>query len=304
MEEKNAVLDNSTKKLLIWFFIILAFITIIGLLSNKDDKKNNTINIVANNSINETNSTENTTSDETLTKITVPDFKNLSKEDIKNWCTSNNVKYSFDEAYSDKIEKGKIISQSIDPNDVMYENDEITITYSLGKRPTVTVPDFSKMSRKEIEKWCDKNNIDLDIEEDYSSKVEKGKLIKQSVKAKEKIEIDDEITITYSLGRKPTTEDLNALEKAKSYSYHMHMSKKGIYDQLTSEYGENFDKESAQYAIDNLDENWNYNALQKAKSYQETMHMSKKSIYQQLISKYGEQFTKSEAQYAIDHLDD
>lgn len=34
----------------------------------------------------------------------------------------------------------------------------------------------------------------------------------------------------------------------------MHMSKARIYDQLTSEYGEKFTAEEAQYAIDNLDE--------------------------------------------------
>ena len=81
------------------------------------------------------------------------------------------------------------------------------------------------------------------------------------------------------------------------------MSKKGIYEQLTSEYGENFTKEAAQYAIDNIEADWNLNALEKAKNYQSTANMSKKAIYEQLISDYGEKFTKSEAQYAIDHLD-
>ena len=46
----------------------------------------------------------------------------------------------------------------------------------------------------------------------------------------------------------------NALRSAKTYSDMMHMSKQGIYDQLTSEYGEKFDAEAAQYAIDNLDD--------------------------------------------------
>ena len=45
----------------------------------------------------------------------------------------------------------------------------------------------------------------------------------------------------------------NALRSAKTYSDMMHMSKQGIYDQLTSEYGEKFTPEEAQYAIDNLD---------------------------------------------------
>ena len=46
----------------------------------------------------------------------------------------------------------------------------------------------------------------------------------------------------------------NALRSAETYSDMMHMSKQGIYDQLTSEYGEKFTPEEAQYAIDNLDE--------------------------------------------------
>lgn len=94
-----------------------------------------------------------------------------------------------------------------------------------------------------------------------------------------------------------------ALKKAEIYSDTMAMSKQGIYDQLVSEYGEKFDEASAQYAIDNLEANYNENALKKAKTYQETMAMSKQSIYDQLISEYGEKFTAEEAQYAIDNLE-
>ena len=83
----------------------------------------------------------------------------------------------------------------------------------------------------------------------------------------------------------------------------MHMSKAGLYDQLTSEYGEKFSAEAAQYAIDNLDANYNENALKKAQTYQETMAMSPSAIYDQLISEYGEKFTPEEAQYAIDNLE-
>lgn len=98
------------------------------------------------------------------------------------------------------------------------------------------------------------------------------------------------------------TEYKSALKKAKSYSDMMHMSKKGIYDQLTSEYGEKFSKEAAQYAIDNLQADYKKNALEKAKSYQETMDMSPAAIKDQLASEYGEQFTAEEAAYAIEHL--
>lgn len=94
----------------------------------------------------------------------------------------------------------------------------------------------------------------------------------------------------------------SALTKATSYSKMMHMSKQGIYDQLTSEYGEKFSLEAAQYAIDNLQADWNANALAKAKSYQTTMSMSPAAIYDQLISEHGEKFTAAEAQYAVDNL--
>ena len=69
------------------------------------------------------------------------------------------------------------------------------------------------------------------------------------------------------------TEYKSALKKAESYSNLMHMSKQGVYDQLTSEYGEQFSPEAAQYAIDNVKADWDANALEKAKSYQDTMSM-------------------------------
>lgn len=96
----------------------------------------------------------------------------------------------------------------------------------------------------------------------------------------------------------------SALAKATSYANTMNMSKKGVYDQLVSEYGEQFKPEAAQYAIDNVQADWNANALAKAKSYQNEMNMSPAAIRDQLVSEYGEEFTASEADYAILHLND
>ena len=244
MDTKNSMLEDSTKKLLIYFFVGLCFISLIGIIVNKNNKSE----IQASTNTTETNSTESTIS-------------------TNNTNTINNV----------NVEEKKL---------------------------EVKVADFSEMSKEEIRSWCSKNNIKYKFKQDYSAKISKGDFISQSIKANEIIFEGDEITITYSLGKEPTTEELNALAKAESYSSLMYMSKAKIYDQLTSNYGEGFDKEAAQYAIDNIKADWNYNALQKAKSYQSTMNMSKKKIYEQLISEYGEQFTKSQAQYAIDHLDD
>ncbi|MBI6104582.1 Ltp family lipoprotein [Clostridium perfringens] len=123
---------------------------------------------------------------------------------------------------------------------------------------------------------------------------EKDVLVKENEeKVEEKEEkVEEEVPKEYK----------SALRKAKVYSDTMSMSKEGLYDQLTSEYGEKFSAEAAQYAVDNLDVNWKENALKKAKVYQETMAMSPSAIYDQLVSEYGEKFTEEEAQYAVDNL--
>jgi len=94
----------------------------------------------------------------------------------------------------------------------------------------------------------------------------------------------------------------SALKKAESYSSMMNMSKLGVFDQLTSEYGEQFSVEAGQFAVDNVQADWPANALAKAKSYQETMDMSPAAIHDQLISEFGEQFTVAEADYAMANL--
>ncbi len=113
-----------------------------------------------------------------------------------------------------------------------------------------------------------------------------------------KIEADNQVKDTVPAEYK------SALNKAASYANTMHMSKRGVYDQLVSEYGEKFSTEAAQYAADNVKVDWNANALAKAKTYQENMNMSPASIHDQLTSENGEKFTQAEADYAIQHLND
>lgn len=176
-----------------------------------------------------------------------------------------------------------------------------TNNYQKDNSVEVTIVDFSTMSKEEAKTWMDTNKINCKIIEEYSNDITKGKFVSQSILANTVAHQGDKITIVYSLGKEPTTEEKNALKKAETYSNSLHMSKQGIYNQLTSSI-EGFTKEAAQYAIDNIEADWNKNALEKAKTYQTSMNMSSKAIYNQLVSSV-EGFTKSEAQYAIDNLD-
>ena len=75
-----------------------------------------------------------------------------------------------------------------------------------------------------------------------------------------------------------------------------------LYNQLTSDAGEKYPADAAQYAVDNVKTNWKENALKAAKNYDEIMPMSKQGLYEQLTSTAGDGYTPEEAQYAVDHL--
>lgn len=96
----------------------------------------------------------------------------------------------------------------------------------------------------------------------------------------------------------------SALAQAGTYANEMHLSKKGVYDQLVSAYGGKFKPEAAQYAVDNVKADWNANALAQARTYQNDLHLSPAGVRDQLVSEYGGKFTASEADYAIAHLND
>ena len=95
----------------------------------------------------------------------------------------------------------------------------------------------------------------------------------------------------------------NALKSAKNYISMMPMSKKGLYNQLTSDFGDKFTEEEAQYAVDNLEVDYREQALKAAKNYQGIFPMSNNQLKRQLMSDAGDKFTEEEAQYAIDNLD-
>ncbi len=124
----------------------------------------------------------------------------------------------------------------------------------------------------------------------------------ENVPVEEKVKVKETVAVEEKVEKTVPTEYKSALNKAKTYSDIMSMSKAGIYDQLTSEYGEKFSKEAAQYAIDNVKADWKGNALKKAQTYQKEMSMSPNAVYDQLISENGEKFTAEEAQYAKDNL--
>lgn len=96
-----------------------------------------------------------------------------------------------------------------------------------------------------------------------------------------------------------STEDRMALEAAQQYLDTMPFSRKGLYEQLTSDAGEGFSDEAAQYAIENVQTDYKQNAVEAAEQYLDSMPMSEDELYDQLTSDAGEGYTAEEASYAV-----
>lgn len=101
----------------------------------------------------------------------------------------------------------------------------------------------------------------------------------------------------------------NALAQTKtaiSYLNTAHLSKQGLYDQLTSEYGSQMTPEEANAAIARIDPlvNWNNLAVLSAQSYRDTGNLTGQALLDQLTSEYGSKFPADQAQYGVDHVGD
>ena len=103
---------------------------------------------------------------------------------------------------------------------------------------------------------------------------------------------------------KLSTEGKNAYRAAKNYLDYMAFSKKGLIQQLSSEYGDGYPKKVAEKAVNALEKeediDWTEEAKEAAQNYLNTMSFSKDGLIQQLESEYGDQFTHEQAVKAVE----
>lgn len=89
----------------------------------------------------------------------------------------------------------------------------------------------------------------------------------------------------------------NAVRSAKAYLSISGFSREGLIDQLSSSYGDGYDRHDATVAVDSLSVDWNAQAVRSARQYLEFSGFSCEGLIDQLSSDYGEKFTRSQATY-------
>lgn len=89
----------------------------------------------------------------------------------------------------------------------------------------------------------------------------------------------------------------NAVRSAKQYITMAGFSRKGLIQQLSSDFGEGYKVADATVAVDSLNIDWNKQAVRSAKQYLDMQGFSCKGLIQQLSSSAGDKYTVSQATY-------
>ncbi len=119
-------MKKNTKIILTVVFAILFLVIAFG--NNGDETSTNNGDTSSNSRTNTVNKV----------KVEVIDFSGMSESEILIWCKEKKLNCDFKREYSDSIEKDGYIKQSVNATEQVTEGSKITITYSLGKEPTVS----------------------------------------------------------------------------------------------------------------------------------------------------------------------
>lgn len=89
----------------------------------------------------------------------------------------------------------------------------------------------------------------------------------------------------------------NAVRTARDYLDMSGFSRRGLIEQLSSEYGEKYAVADATTAVDSLNVDWNEQAVRSAQDYLNMSGFSCQGLIDQLSSDAGEKYTASQAAY-------
>ena len=131
--------------------------------------------------------------------INIPDFTGTAKEEVEKWAETNEIEMTYEEADSDTIEAGNIISQSQAADEKIAKRDKMQVVVSVGK--ATVVPNFWGLTTEEAA--TNYPDLNVTVKQAFNSEAAYGTLISQSVAADTKLtEKDDKnVTVTYSQGR-------------------------------------------------------------------------------------------------------
>lgn len=196
-DENNDKLDLIMKIIGVGIAVIILIVTIFIIVKLVGSTKSN-----KDSSSTQTTSTEeqtSTTSDD-KNKVTVPKVEGMTKDDAIKALNDVGLGYRAVVQNSDTVSEGTVISQGTAAGKKVEKNTQIIITVSGGKEvKNTTVPNVTGKTEDAARSALEAEGFSVDVDYQYSSTVENGKVIKSSPSGS--VAQGSTITITVSRGK-------------------------------------------------------------------------------------------------------
>lgn len=198
-DENNDKLDLIMKIIGIGIAVIILIVTIFIIVklvgSTKSNKNNNESTQTTESSIEQTS-----TSADDKNKVTVPKVEGMTKDAAIKALNEVGLGYRAVVQNSDRVSEGTVISQGTAAGKKVAKNTQIIITISGGKEvKNITVPSVTGKTESEARTALEADGFVVDVDYQYSSTVENGKVIKASPSGS--VAQGSTITITVSRGK-------------------------------------------------------------------------------------------------------
>lgn len=198
-DENNDKLDLIMKIIGIGIAVIILIVTIFIIVklvgSTKSNKNNNESKQTTESSIEQTS-----TSADDKNKVTVPKVEGMTKDEAIKALNEVGLGYRAVVQNSDRVSEGTVISQGTAAGKKVAKNTQIIITVSGGKEvKNITVPSVTGKTESEARTALEADGFVVDVDYQYSSTVENGKVIKASPSGS--VAQGSTITITVSRGK-------------------------------------------------------------------------------------------------------
>ncbi|MDR1794406.1 MAG: PASTA domain-containing protein, partial [Erysipelotrichaceae bacterium] len=131
-------------------------------------------------------------------QVEVVNYEGKTLMEFETWASGKGLKYSSSESYSDTVQEGLIISQSIKSGTV-DAGTEITVVVSKGKAATMT--NLVGKSDTQAQAWCSANGVNCQVQEVYHNTALPHTVVKQSAGSGSIVDAKTIVELQVSLGR-------------------------------------------------------------------------------------------------------
>ena len=130
-------------------------------------------------------------------QVTVDNFVGKMYADVESWANTKKVKLNKTEAFSDQVDKDKVISMDKKQGETLKEGDTLSVVVSKGKG--VKIPNLVGYTKEQLEAWtADGDNAVSLVKKTVYNAAPEGSVIEQSLKAGSVVEAGEVLELTVS----------------------------------------------------------------------------------------------------------